>query len=155
MYFLTVGCEFHGGSACWHPPWDWICVWPRYCDKSIQFLSVSWQICSSAYETRGPFHVSVSELTFILIPLPRLFGDGAVVLWVLWRCWLSGRKGIQPVKNWVVMKWHGSLSRARCRWFVYGPADAPATPSSLDQVKSRMIYLSGADLPRLSWIKGC
>jgi len=36
----------------------------------------------------------------------------------------------------------------------YGPADATATPSSLASVKSRMVYLSGAGLPRLSWKKG-
>jgi len=29
---------------------------------------------------------------------------------VLWCCWLSGRKGIQPVKNWVVRCWCGYLS---------------------------------------------
>jgi len=34
---------------------------------------------------------------------------------VLWRCWLGGRKGIRPVKNWVVGCWHGYLSGARCR----------------------------------------
>ena len=34
---------------------------------------------------------------------------------VLWRCWLGGRKGIRPVKNWVVGCWHGYLSEARCR----------------------------------------
>ena len=28
---------------------------------------------------------------------------------VLWRCWLGGRKGIRPVKNWVVGCWHGCL----------------------------------------------
>ena len=28
---------------------------------------------------------------------------------VLWRCWLGGRKGIQPVKNWVVGCWRGCL----------------------------------------------
>jgi len=33
----------------------------------------------------------------------------------------------------------------------YGPADATATPSSLTPVKSRMVNLSGASLPRLSW----
>jgi len=33
---------------------------------------------------------------------------------VLWRCWLGGRKGIRPVKNWVVGCWHGYLSGARC-----------------------------------------
>jgi len=32
----------------------------------------------------------------------------------------------------------------------YGPADATATPSYLAAVKSRMVYLSGASLPRLS-----
>ena len=45
---------------------------------------------------------------------------------VLWCCWLGGRKGIQPVKNWVVGCWHGCLSGARC-WLAYGPADATAT----------------------------
>jgi len=25
---------------------------------------------------------------------------------VLWHCWLGGRKGIRPVKNWVVRCWH-------------------------------------------------
>ena len=47
---------------------------------------------------------------------------GSVLLWrefkyimlccvpsVLWRCWLGDRKGIRPVKNWVVGCWHGCL----------------------------------------------
>ena len=29
---------------------------------------------------------------------------------VLWRCWLGGRKGIWPVKNWVVEYWRGYLT---------------------------------------------
>ena len=37
----------------------------------------------------------------------------------------------------------------------YSPADATATQSSLAPVKSRMVYLSSAGLPRLSWKKGC
>ena len=45
---------------------------------------------------------------------------------VLWRCWLGGRKGIRPVKNWAVGCWRGCLSGARCR-LAYGPADATAT----------------------------
>jgi len=45
---------------------------------------------------------------------------------VLWHCWLGGRKGIRPVKNWVVGFWHGYLSGARCR-SAYGSADATAT----------------------------
>ena len=31
---------------------------------------------------------------------------------VLWRCWLGGRKGIRPVKNWLVGCWRGYLSGA-------------------------------------------
>ena len=46
--------------------------------------------------------------------------------WVLWRCWLGGKKGIWLVKNWVLGCWCGYLSGARCR-LVYGPADAIAT----------------------------
>ena len=46
---------------------------------------------------------------------------------VLWRCWLGGRKGIRPVKNWAVGYWRGYLSGGRCR-LAYGPADVTATP---------------------------
>ena len=45
---------------------------------------------------------------------------------VLWRCWLGGRKGIRPVKNWAVGCWRGYLSGARCR-LAYGPVDFTAT----------------------------
>ena len=45
---------------------------------------------------------------------------------VLWHCWLGSRKGIRPVKNWVVGCWHGYLSGARCR-LACGPVDATAT----------------------------
>jgi len=45
---------------------------------------------------------------------------------VLWHCSLGRRKGIQPVKNWLVGCWHGHLSAVRCR-FAYGPAYAIAT----------------------------
>ena len=41
---------------------------------------------------------------------------------VLWRCWLGGRKGMRPVKNWVVGCWRGYLSG-----LAYGPVDASAT----------------------------
>ena len=34
---------------------------------------------------------------------------------------------------------------------LHNPADATATPTSLAAVKSRMVYLPGAGLPRLSW----
>jgi len=49
---------------------------------------------------------------------------------VLWRCWLGGRKGIRPVKNWVVGCCRGYLSGVRCR-LAYGPADATASVKSI------------------------
>ena len=73
---------------------------------------------------------------------------------VLWHCWLGVRKSIRLVKNWVLGYWCVYLSGVCCKWFSYGPADATATLSSLATVKSRMVYLSGAGLPRLSWKKG-
>jgi len=48
---------------------------------------------------------------------------------VLRHCWLGVRKSIRPVKNWVVRCWHGYLSGARCKWFVYGPAGPNAIMS--------------------------
>ena len=43
-----------------------------------------------------------------------------------WHYWFGGRKGIRPVKNWVVRCWRGYQSGAMCR-LAYGPADATAT----------------------------
>ena len=68
------------------------------------------------------------------------------VLWIAFcalnclRCfdtvgWVSGR--VWPVNNWVIRRWRGCLSEARCKWFAYGPADATATPWSLASLKSR------------------
>jgi len=72
----------------------------------------------------------------------------ALTLLVRWH------EGHPAYKNWVVWYWLCYLSGARCKWFAYGFADATATPSSLAPVKSKMVYLSGAGLPRLSWKKG-
>ena len=57
---------------------------------------------------------------------------------VLWRCWLGGRKGIRPVKNWVVGCWHGYLSGARYR-LAYGPADA--TVSCFSKIQTGFTFL--------------
>jgi len=68
------------------------------------------------------------------------------------------REGHLACKNWVVRYWRGYLSGARCKWLVYGPADATATPSSLAPVKSRMVYLSDSGSHRLCWkrpLNGC
>ena len=65
---------------------------------------------------------------------------------VLWRCCLGDRKGIQPVKNWVVGCWRGYLSGARCR-LAYGPADATATHCLLlSKIQIGFIFLVLAHL---------
>jgi len=63
------------------------------------------------------------------------------------------QEGCPACKNWVVRYWRGYLSGTRCKWFAYGPADAITTLSSLAPVKSRLVYLFGAGLLRLSWKK--
>jgi len=62
---------------------------------------------------------------------------------VLWHCWLGGRKGIWPVKNWVVGCWRGHLSGAMCR-LAYGPVDATASCFSEIQIG---FYLSCTGSP--------
>jgi len=57
------------------------------------------------------------------------------------------------------LEWSGAgivicLSRVTIRWSAYGLADVTATPSSLASWKSRIVYHSGASLPRLSWKLG-
>jgi len=54
-------------------------------------------------------------LTQLSIPVIKVKVLRLIVPSVHWRCWLGGRKGIQPVKNWVVGCWRGYLSGARCR----------------------------------------
>jgi len=68
---------------------------------------------------------------------------------VVWCCWLGGRKGIRPVKNWVVVCWRGYLSGAKCR-LAYGPADATATYCLLLQKNPYWFYLSDTGSPGLS-----
>jgi len=48
-----------------------------------------------------------------------------IKLSMLWCCWLGSRKGIRPVKNWVVGCLCGYLSGVRYR-FAYSPADVTA-----------------------------
>jgi len=107
--------------------------WKHVCDSLLYCVLCLWLLWAKC--------VFLSLLVSVTLPS------------VLWCCWLGSRKGIRPVKIWVLRYWRGYLSGARCEWFAYGPADATATPSSLAPVKSRMVYFSGAGLPRLSWKK--
>ena len=68
----------------------------------------------------------------------RSLGDSwASCFSVFWRCWLGGRKGIRPVKKWVV-GWLSVWSEVQtCIW----PSGCHCHSLSLASVKSRLVYL--------------
>jgi len=76
------------------------------------------------------------------------------MLSVLWRCWLGGRKGIRPVKNWVIRCWHAWLSvwseMQTCIW----PSWCHCHSLSLASVKSRLMLPFWYRLTRLVLEKG-
>ena len=74
------------------------------------------------------FNILLFKNCIIIIIIKNIITIVIITWWpsVLWHCWLGGRKGIRPLKNWVVGCWRGYLSGARCR-LAYGPADATAT----------------------------
>jgi len=88
-----------------------VCYSVLCADYLIDFIEIFMWVLMPQYSC---FSVSLYSVDFSFLPS------------VLWRCWLGGRKGIWPVKNWVVGCWRGCLSGARCR-LAYGPADATAT----------------------------
>jgi len=52
----------------------------------------------------GGFYSSIWSMNEILSLMCVFFVR--LVPSVLWCCWMGGRKGIRPVKNWVVGCWH-------------------------------------------------
>ena len=65
---------------------------------------------------------------------------------VLWSCWFGDRKGIRPVKNWVVRCWRGCLSGARCRLAYAQLMPLPLTVSCFSKIQIRF-YLAGTGPP--------
>ena len=98
----------------------------------VKFSKISkWHIWQCAIIISN-FHCIFASFMPCLLYFCKMFTDSSehicLLLWfpsVLWRCWLGSRKGIQPVKNWVVGCWRGYLSGERCRR-AYGPADSTA-----------------------------
>ena len=60
---------------------------------------------------------------------------------VLWCCRLGGRKGIRPVKNWVVRCWLGYLSGARCRLAYAQLMPLPLTVSCFSKIQIGFTFL--------------
>jgi len=144
---LTVHRQLH--LSCGHIPlkWQLLELW-RFC---IVIELLHWCHVMYVNHQSNVFSATVGVSIFHLSPFPcvtSLFCLHSSS--VLWHCWLGVRKSIRSVKNWVMRCWRGCLSGARWKWFVYGQADATATPSSLSSLQSRMGFLS-AGLPSLSW----
>ena len=83
----------------------------------------------------------------VLCPISH---TGTSVPWpsVLWHCWLGSRKGIRPVKNWVVGCWHGYQTWREVQTYIW-PSWCHCHSLSLSSVKSRLV------LPfwyRLTWV---
>ena len=122
---------FHFGACKTRKIFQWCMHW----DTDSRQLYQKW---SKSVKDKWPknCHTKKHIIDHFLAPVPS----------VLWRCWLGGRKGIRPVKNWVVRYWHGYLTRARWR-LAYGPADATATHCLLLQQNPDWFFLSGTSLP--------
>jgi len=82
-------------------------------------------------------------LLFISIHMCTMFS-----LSVLWRCWLGGRKGIRPVKNWVVGCWRGYLSGARSDLHMAQLMPLPLTVTSFSKIQIGFTFLVPAHLGR-------
>ena len=73
---------------------------------------------------------------------------------VLWRCWLGGRKGIRPVKNWVVGCWRGYLSGARADLHMAQLMPLPLTVSCFSNIQTGFTCLVPALLEK-GPLNGC
>ena len=108
------------------------------CEHKLQwFLTITFRRCLwvcwfSFLHLLFPFmHFALTTQTFAFSQFVFYYLT-LVMPSVLWRCWLGGRKGIRPVKNWAVGCWRDYLSGARCR-LAYSPADFTTTHCLLFQ----------------------
>ena len=164
-------------SVLWH---CWLGIRESTRPVKIEWWGVGVVICLE----RGPrlFAYGPAGATAIPNPhhlLPHLNPDWFYLFLpsVLWRCWLGGRKGIRPVKNFewcstgvvICLERDADLymaqlmplpltvscfSKIQIGFTFLVPAD-PGSPG--ERAVKRVcvwFYLSGAGLPRLSWKKG-
>jgi len=95
----------------------------------------------------------------IVVPLKNFLPDAKLLLpSVLWRCWLSGRKGIRPVKKTSggVLAWLSVWSEVQtCIW----PSWCHCHWLSLASVKPRLVlpfwYLLTRVVPETGLLNGC
>ena len=106
---------------------DAVCIPPldsNFAQRFTDWLK-AWTVTLLSILSQNPIFIVNCNLCYISFVL---FAFSGLILLpsVLWQCWLGSRKGIRPVKNWMVECWCGYLSGSRCR-LAYGPVDATAT----------------------------
>ena len=102
--------------------------------------------------------VSANNIAANILPRPTNFCQHVYCIFqflpsVLWRCWLGGRKGIWPVKNWVVgvLVWLSVWSEVQtCIW----PSWCHCHSLSLASAKSRLVLPFRYRLTRVLQDKG-
>ena len=138
----TCGVSEYRPTCTWTPRR----VWKRSRTTAVRTTSAIW----SYRRTRG---VQSSRyggiyLHWILYRICILLPS------VLWCCWSGCRKGVQPVKNWVVGCWHGYLSRAQCR-LAYGLSDDTATQCLLLRLVLPFWYQFTRVVPEIGPLNVC
>ena len=106
------------------------------------------------FESVGHSEWHIMEISIYFNWLAQLWVNSVNLPSVLWRCWLGGRKGIRPVKNWwvagvaICLERGADLHMARLM-------PLPLTVSCLSKIQNGFTFLVPADLgsPRQRAVK--
>jgi len=155
------GRRVHLAPEEWHIMYFWILddvVYSWWLDGGVAQQASAWMILNNC--PHSFFHQLLSEghcplYTSCRISLPECLYQSiysSVLLpSMLCRCWLGGRKSIQPIKTWVLRCWHGYLSEVRCKWLAHDLVGTTATPASLLQWNPEWFILLVPAYSGLSW----
>ena len=121
----------------------WIWLWP-----SIQ--ETTQKVTLVVYDTHmpknEPLPISILVIQILLVPSKHSS---------LWHCCFGSRKSIWPIP--VYTEWWGVGMVICLEWGannLHVATNATAIPSSFASEKSRIVYPSGMQLPRMYWKKG-
>ena len=154
LYIFAVKITFKHRASLLHNCMQVIACENFYFCRLLQFLARRFQALPYIH------YMSVKKcLKVDYLPTPYSYLVNMFIFTVssvLWSCWLGGRKGIRPVKNWLVWCWRGYLVWLSV-WsevqIAYGPADATAT-HCLASLKSRLVLPFWYWLTRVVPVKG-
>jgi len=118
---------------------------PAYIENSCQ---ADIKIHHSAYLSmfkRWSMHYLLQCVCYVVFVLVSMWCMSYYKPSVLWRCWLGGRKGIRPIKNWVVGCWRGMLERG-ANLHIAQRMPLPLTVSRFSKIQIGFSFLVPAHL---------